>query len=82
MRFDAVAVKVPASIYINEQLRAGGESDDILRELHLPHRQLKDVFVSFSETSQSLAALAASRAWRMIRAVLGAPRNSPKPPGP
>jgi hypothetical protein len=30
--------------------------------LHPPRRQLKEVSASFSETSQSLAALAASRA--------------------
>src|SRR6202795_1112830 len=63
-------------------VRRKSEVDDVLGELHPRCRQLKDVPVSFSETSQSLAALAGSRAWAMIRAGAGAPRNSPIPPGP
>src|SRR6267378_5847234 len=51
--------------------------DDVLCELHLPCRQLKDVSASCSETSQSLAAAAVLRAWGMIMAGAGAPRNSP-----
>src|SRR5882672_5240320 len=47
-------------------VRRKSEVDDVLCELHLPCRQLKDVSASFSETSQSLAAFAASRAWGMI----------------
>jgi hypothetical protein len=63
-------------------VRRKSEVDDVLCELHLSCRQLKDVSASFSETSQSLAALAVSRAWGVIRAGAGAPRNSPIPPGP
>ena len=43
-------------------VRGKSEVDDVLCELHLPRRQLKEVSASFSETSQSLAALAVSRA--------------------
>src|SRR5271169_4719667 len=62
----------------------GRESDVdcVLCKLHLTRRQLKDVSVSFSDSSQSLAAVAALRAWGMIRAGPGAPRNSPIPSGP
>src|ERR1700722_500657 len=63
-------------------VRRKSEVDDVLCKLHLLCRQLKDVPASFSETSQSLAAVAASRAWGMIRAGAGVPRNSPIPPGP
>ena len=55
-------------------VRRESEIDDVLCELHQPYRQLKDVSASFSETSQSLAAPAASRAWGKIRAGAGAPR--------
>ena len=41
-----------------------------------------DALVSFPETSQSLAAAVASRAWGMISAAAGLPRSSPNPPGP
>src|SRR5260370_5855776 len=63
-------------------VRRKSDVDDVFRELHLPYRQSNDVPASFSETSQSLAAVATSRAWDMIRAGAGAPRNSPIPPGP
>src|SRR6266403_4693049 len=63
-------------------VRRKSDVDDVFRELHLPYRQSNDVPASFSETSQSLAAVATSRAWGMIRAGAGAPRNSPIPPGP
>ena len=45
-------------------------------------RYSNDVPVSFSDMSQSLAAVAASRARGMISAGAGAPRSSPNPPGP
>jgi hypothetical protein len=45
-------------------------------------RYSNDVPVSFSDTSQSLAAVAASRARGMISAGAGAPRSSPSPAGP
>src|SRR5216684_814993 len=47
-------------------VRRESEVDDVLCELHLPCRQLKDVSASCSETSQSLAAVAVLRAWGMI----------------
>src|ERR1700760_1020963 len=55
--------------------------DDVLGELHLRYSR-KDVAVSVSDTSQSRAAAAVSRACGMIRACPGVPRNSPSPPGP
>src|SRR6266850_1533673 len=51
--------------------------DDVLRESHPPHPYSNEVPASFSETSQSLAAAAASRACRIISAGAGAPRSSP-----
>ena len=63
-------------------VRRKSDVDDIFRQLHQPYRHSNDVHASFSEASQSLAAVAASRAWGMIRAGAGAPRNSPIPPGP
>src|ERR1700680_2580038 len=75
-------VLLPEPQHRLEIVRRKSEVDDVLCELHLPCRQLQDVSASFSETSQSLAAVNASRARGMIRAGAGAPRNSPIPPGP
>jgi hypothetical protein len=61
-------------------VRRKSDVDDVFCQLHL--RYSNDVPVSFSETSQSLAAADASRARGMISADAGAPRSSLNPPGP
>src|SRR5260221_4394553 len=63
-------------------VRRKSDVDDVFRELHLLYRQSNDVPASFSETSQSLAAVTASRTWGMTRPGAGALRNSPIPPVP